>query len=66
MIWCEGGEGMGGMVVAGIGGEEGGERECILGCETSSLPVVRGVEGGGREETSYPTLVRICIPTYKI
>ena len=25
MIWCEGGEGMGGMVVAGIGGGEGGE-----------------------------------------
>ena len=42
------------------------ERECILGYETSSLTVVRGVEGGGGEETSYPTLVRICIPTYKI
>ena len=35
------------MVVAGIGGEEGGGRECILGCETSNLPVVRGVKGGG-------------------
>ena len=46
VIWCEGGEGMGGMVVAGLGGGEGGERECILGYETSSLTVVRGVEGG--------------------
>ena len=53
--------------MAGLGGGEGGERECILGYETSSLTVVRGVEGGGGlEETSYPTLVRICIPTYKI
>ena len=52
MIWCEGGEGMGGMVVAGLGGGEGGERECILGYETSSLTVVRGVEGvgSGRDE----------------
>ena len=64
MIWCEGG---GGMVVAGIGGEEGRGRECILGCETSNLPVVRGVKGGGGgEETSYPTLVRIRMPIYKI
>ena len=48
MIWCEGGERMGGMVVAELGGGEGGERECILGYEMSSLPVVRGV-GEGRE-----------------
>ena len=63
MIWSEGGERMGGMVVAELGGGEGGERECILGYEMSSLPVVWGVGGG---ETSYPTLVRICIPPYKI
>ena len=25
VIWCEGGEGMGGMVVAGLGGGEDGE-----------------------------------------
>ena len=31
MIWCEGGEGMGGVVVAGLGGGESGERECIVG-----------------------------------
>ena len=56
VIWCEGGEGMGGTVVAGIGGEEGGEREYIQGCETSSLSVVRGDEGVGGKRRATPHL----------
>ena len=39
VIWRKGGEGMGGMVVAELGGGEGGETECILGYEMSSLSV---------------------------
>ena len=53
VIWSEGGERMGGMVVAELGGGEGGERECILGYEMSSLPVVWGVGGGERRATPH-------------
>ena len=44
---------MGGVVVAGLGGGESGERECILGYEMSSLPVVRGVGEGERRATPH-------------